>query len=219
MSDILFNCINSKNDLQIDGRGRFVFRQPQRPGRTLLTTSGQSPSFIFPAATVFATNTPRSLADSCMIAWRIMSLVSIKSMNARTESYFFFFYSFLHALIVRERSFQTGSHFSTFYPPKKVVSLHSHCDTRCTSKISDIFLRFLAKISEVDKREEKREIIPKQYCLLELVWWTGLWLWSAYELQVRTHIQTKRSTRSRGIRRGCWWYSQTEETVAVDAPI
>lgn len=90
MSDILFNCINSKNDLQIDGRGRFVFRQPQRPGRTLLTTSGQSPSFIFPAATVFATNTPRSLADSCMIAWRIMSLVSIKSMNARTESYFFF---------------------------------------------------------------------------------------------------------------------------------
>ena len=161
----------------------------------------------------------RSLADSCMIAWRIMSLVSIKSMNARKESYIFSFYSFLHALIVRVRSFQTGSHFSTFYPPKKVVSLHSHCDTRCTSKISDIFLRFLAKIPEVDKREEKREIIPKQYCLLELVWWTGLWLWSAYELQVRTHIQTKRSIRSRGIRRGCWWYSQTEETVAVDEPI
>ena len=36
-----------------------------------------------------------------------------------------------------------------------MVLLHSHCDTRCTSKISDIFLRFLAKIPEVDKREEK----------------------------------------------------------------
>ena len=108
--------------------------------------------------------------------------------------------------------------FLYFLPTKKcVVSLHSHCDTRYTSKISN--MRFLAKIQEADKREEKREIISKQYCLLELVRWTGLWLWSAYELQVRTHIQTKRSIRSRGIRRGCWWYSQTEETVAVDEPI
>lgn len=84
-----------------------------------------------------------------------------------------------------------------FYPPKNVVSLHSHCDTRYTSKISDIFLRFLAKIPEADKTEEKREIISKQYCLLELVRWTGLWLWSACELRVRAHIKTKRSIRSR----------------------
>lgn len=77
----LLNCVNSKNDLQIDGRGRFVFRQPRRPGRTLLTTSGQSHSFSFPAAT--------NLADSCMIAWRIRSLVSIKSMNAQKRIVYF----------------------------------------------------------------------------------------------------------------------------------
>jgi len=34
-----------------------------------------------------------------------------------------------------------------------VVSPHSHSDTRYTSKISDIFLRFLAKIPEADNRE------------------------------------------------------------------
>lgn len=177
------------------------FANPQRPGRTLLTTSGQSHSFFFPAA-----RTPHALWQiSCMIAWRISRWTREKN---RT---FFSFYSFLHALIVRERFFQTGFHFSTFYPPKNVVSLHSHCDTWYTSKISNIFLRFLAKIPEADNREGKRE----QYCLLELVRWTGLWLWSAYEIRVRTHIQTKRSIRSRGIRRG----SQTEEIGAVDEPI
>lgn len=70
--------------------------------RTLLTTSGQSHSFSFPATT--------NLADSCMIAWRIMSLVSIKAMNAQKRIVYFVL------LLVPSRSHCASTILSNWFP-------------------------------------------------------------------------------------------------------